>query len=88
MREKQSARSLRKSVCQCYALKSPAAHRLAVSCRTGKGAGRAKETPLRNWSTKGFATMQNSIYLLSEHCKYNALFLWSKLCGTFLSEAY
>nr|DAE55344.1 MAG TPA: hypothetical protein [Caudoviricetes sp.] len=58
-------------------------HRLTVSCRTGKGAGRAKETPLRNGSTKGFAAMQNSLYLLCQYCKYNAFFLRSKLCGTF-----
>jgi len=32
---------------------SPAAHRPNVSCPVGKDGGRAKETPVGNWSNSG-----------------------------------
>lgn len=44
---------MRKKVCQCYALESPAVLPPNVSCQTGKGLECAKETPERNWSNSG-----------------------------------
>jgi hypothetical protein len=52
MQEKHPAQGLRKEYCRCYTHNHQPPPASNVSCRIGKDAGRAKETPCRKWSSK------------------------------------